>query len=942
MSYDMMPGPEETPDEPAAEPIEQQAARQVFSGRESDSVSRSQLDIERDAEGSPALQPTRPETRDAMSGHLSGPETELDSPRVVEIDVSGPGVEVFAKNPTKGYNLPDMTSHEGPHDLARAADNLLFETSHQAPVLEAGPVVITHLSGSESGFDIESARSLGRTEGVGGPLVLEADLRDRLGAAYQGAQKFNAIQDARHAKHELQNAIAAGSSSDEIERLQNEFENASAIRRRAPQGGEIGFNGGDLLNYARSVVRYSTAAVNARDKLSSGNFEEGETRESVQAQLDSARAAWSSALTSGAEQFQDATFVTDARKVLEAFDQGQDVPTEKLAEYRSALDGLRKAYVGRGKKIGIRNVTVDGDVVTADVKSVPFPVYIELAKPGHSDEVLDLSRLVGAAMILQTADEQPRLLVQHRAVSVQRLNEPKMTRGNASYTDIPGASVAGVVDASMRNSPLRQPGTPDRIDTDTIKSLIYKEAGEELGLGPEHLHDVIIAGIGQDRVKPHDEFLLLGKTNLTAAQVNEVSRKSNRNKNLGDADFEEKYLDIEASPAAIATLLTQVRCPLPPTHAAALVAAGYSLELQSNGIEVANLWRDQVEIGIRENYTAMDDIVRAYYAEYPEALNQVPERFLDKRPPKRDPEEGYNPSLAPIEQGLPELQDELVRVGLANETRIIVDEAELFDVDGVITDPFEKQADGRIVSYLTERLQSGVPIELNTGRSTEWVDQRVMPLLRERIGDISLLHNLLLVGEKAGTWTCRDGLGNEISGQSKALTVPSDLQAEVERIVSEEFSHIMHVDPTKRTMISIEINDGMTDRKEEFAAAQQILVTKLTDALKNTGRQHQYIVDATTIATDIQSPYVGKDMGAIRFLQWLSDRGIKARRFVTFGDSASDAEMAMELQRRGNTDVTFVYVGPPGKLEGVKLPNNVVQFPGFNEGTVRYIESQVA
>jgi hydroxymethylpyrimidine pyrophosphatase-like HAD family hydrolase len=603
---------------------------------------------------------------------------------------------------------------------------------------------------------------------------------------------------------------------------------------------------------------------------------------------------------------------------------------------RLGLTEQREEYASKGKKVGIRNVVTDGNVVRVDAQVVSFPAYSELAKPGNTPEVLNLSRVVGAAMILRTAPEQSqangRLIIQHRAVSVQRLDAPKMTRGNASYTDIPGASVAGVIDATF-DSPDRNPGAPDKIDTESIKNLVFKEAGEELGLGQEHFRRVVIAGMGEDAIKPHDEFLLLGETDLTASEVRETSRISSRNKNLGDADFEEKFVDIEATPEAVETLLTQVRCPLPPTHAAALVAAGYSMELQASGFDAAETWKQRVEDGVGENYRIIDETVAAFYAEYPEALQQIPERFWGAKAPARNPE-GYDPAYAPDEQGLPSFEDEMVAKGLLPETRRIVAEAELYDVDGVLTEPLEKQPDERLIADLVEKLQQGIPIGLNTGRSTEWVNERVVTQLRDQVGDSRLLANLVLIGEKGGTWTHFDEQGNMLDGKSGTLTVPNELQGRVSAVIAEKYAHIMHIDPTKATMISIEINDGATNY-EAFQTAQASLADELTQILNETGQQATYNVDVTTIATDIENPRVGKDLGAIRFMQWLKDRGIAAERFVTFGDSASDADMALELQRKGQ-EVSFVYVGPPGKLDGRKMPANVATYPGYNEGIIDY------
>src|SRR5882762_1145606 len=121
-----------------------------------------------------------------------------------------------------------------------------------------------------------------------------------------------------------------------------------------------------------------------------------------------------------------------------------------------------------------------------------------------------------------------------------------------------------------------------------------------------------IVGVAQDNVKIHDELLLLAGTKLNTADIRRKSRESNRNRKLGEADFEEKFVDIPATPQAVETLLTDVKCPLPPTHYAAMVAAGYSLVLQESGAEAAEQWKRDLEPKMKANIDAMNQIVTNY------------------------------------------------------------------------------------------------------------------------------------------------------------------------------------------------------------------------------------------------------------------------------------------------------------------------------------------
>ncbi len=324
---------------------------------------------------------------------------------------------------------------------------------------------------------------------------------------------------------------------------------------------------------------------------------------------------------------------------------------QETQEATRSFEKERESYTkGMMGKVGFSDLDIDDQTneVTVVVKSVPFQTYRVFASPEESTDLQALSRAAATSMIVRTADG--KIIIQHRS-----------TR-NATYADIPGASVAGMLDAGIE-SPTRKKGTPDPVDTASVKANIEKEADEELGLEREDLDEIRIAGVAYDKIKIHDEFLLLADSHLTFDQVKEKAKTANRNRKLGDADFEEKFVAIEGSPRAIETILTQVHCPLPPTHAAALVAAGYSLVLQQDGLQAANEWRDRLQTGVKENYRQMDEMVSTYYDEHPQALADVPERYKDRHVPHRNLR-GYTPAYLPEEQGLPGFEEEMRRVDL--------------------------------------------------------------------------------------------------------------------------------------------------------------------------------------------------------------------------------------------------------------------------------------
>lgn len=621
-------------------------------------------------------------------------------------------------------------------------------------------------------------------------------------------------------------------------------------------------------------------------------------------------------------------------------------PAEELAQAWSAY----KNKVAPSTKVGIRNLSYSQSTnrLTGNAINTPFALYELHAGPDSSSEILNYSEPAASAMVVTTADNQ--LIIQHRAIERPRMTGKGKVRGNGQFADVPGVSVAGMLDAK----PSQKPGVPQDVDTEFIMAGIMKEAGEELGLGPEHLTDQRIVGVATDKTKVHKEFLFSARTHLTAEELNEVSRLSNKNKDLGDADFEEKFMTIEASPKKIRTLLTEVKCPLPPTHAAAIFAAGYSMVLESDGPEAADQWRAMVESEMNQNTHDVNQRVANHFNRFPEEAERVPERFWGKRAPKRNPN-GYSPAHGPEEQGLPALVDELVRTGLLPETRQEIHRGHLYDVDGVLTDPHDKRViHTELYAKLNDQLKAGEPICLNTGRSAEWALENVVKPLAAELGEDNKaqLKLLSIVGEKGGSWITFNEAGEMNRGYAEALTLPNELVQQFDELLASdsEYSQMMTlaVDPYKKTMISPEISaipEGVSrqDHLARFHKAQIRFAEQAKQLLEQAGMSNLFEVDKTTIATDIQSPHAGKDLGATRFIEILKAQDINFQNadFTTYGDSPSDIAMTEELERR-NLSAAFVYVGKkPLKLSSkdvfrYKFP--VTNMGNYTKGTLEYLE----
>jgi hydroxymethylpyrimidine pyrophosphatase-like HAD family hydrolase len=267
-----------------------------------------------------------------------------------------------------------------------------------------------------------------------------------------------------------------------------------------------------------------------------------------------------------------------------------------------------------------------------------------------------------------------------------------------------------------------------------------------------------------------------------------------------------------------------------------------------------------------------------------------------------------------------------------------MNKAYLFDVDGVLTDLFEKKVIyPEIFERIIKLLEEHNPVGLNTGRSAGFVEEQIINPLLDRIKNRALLENFFAVAEKGGIWITYSKDGTIKHERSNEVAVSNDLQDKIKTLVKDKYSDSMFVDETKETMITVEMADGFD--LATFHKRQHDLHKEIMKLLLDSGLQSVYKVDVNTIAIDIESPKAGKALGADRFEEFLRDKGIKVEKYETFGDSKSDFDMADELHRRGQ-DVEMVYVGDKEKLGDFEKGYPVNYVGGFSSGTANYLEQQ--
>ena len=253
----------------------------------------------------------------------------------------------------------------------------------------------------------------------------------------------------------------------------------------------------------------------------------------------------------------------------------------------------------------------------------------------------------------------------------------------------------------------------------------------------------------------------------------------------------------------------------------------------------------------------------------------------------------------------------------------------LFDVDGVITSPTDKKiTQPQILDQLIKRLKKGEPIGLNTGRSRDFVVEKVLIPLEEKIEERNLLNLVVAVAEKGGVFITYEN-EERVEKINQDLKVPEELINRVRKLTESEFSDTMFFDETKRTMISVEMLDS--SNLDTFHEKQNYLVERLNELLEELSLSQNLEIDPTNIAIDVENKHVGKDLGTKIFLNILEKKGITPSNFICFGDSKSDFEMLDELNA-ADKKVEFVFVGKDtDRTDIIRTEKN------YDKGTLEYL-----
>ncbi len=260
----------------------------------------------------------------------------------------------------------------------------------------------------------------------------------------------------------------------------------------------------------------------------------------------------------------------------------------------------------------------------------------------------------------------------------------------------------------------------------------------------------------------------------------------------------------------------------------------------------------------------------------------------------------------------------------------------LLDVDGPVSSPVTRTVARALLDDVHALLAAGIPVVLNTGRATAFVDEHVIaPLVATGLPPAARLH---AVCEKAGTWTTAGPEGTGAVHTDPALRVPNVCRELVVALVRDTYGDAMFVDATKVVMATVEArtdvpNAYYLNRQRAFDADLLAGLTAAGLGVRLRDERHPdadgetpWRIDPSVIATDIESDNAGKALGARRALVLLAEDGPLPHTWHTVGDSRSDYAMADHLHGLGY-EVTHVDVGPQPPLTDRPYP--VTDVPGL-------------
>src|SRR5258708_4819579 len=116
--------------------------------------------------------------------------------------------------------------------------------------------------------------------------------------------------------------------------------------------------------------------------------------------------------------------------------------------------------------------------------------------------------------------------------------------------------------------------------------------------------------------------------------------------------------------------------------------------------------------------------------------------------------------------------------------------ARIFDIDGTLTNPANKDVINPLfLDYFAAWLTKGEPVVLNSGRSLVWINEKIIPPLREKLKDENFLfENFFAVGEEGTHWESFDTSAHTHTAIDPSFSLPLSLDRKIEALVNRKYS----------------------------------------------------------------------------------------------------------------------------------------------------------
>lgn len=231
----------------------------------------------------------------------------------------------------------------------------------------------------------------------------------------------------------------------------------------------------------------------------------------------------------------------------------------------------------------------------------------------------------------------------------------------------------------------------------------------------------------------------------------------------------------------------------------------------------------------------------------------------------------------------------------------------VFDIDGVLTNPITKKVDDQALFAQLNQLAKTMPILLNTGRSAQWVVDKIIPHL-----NLEHSHaNFFVACEMGAVSLSLDGRGQPniiINPEVSSQKIPPQLYDSITDMVAQNYDSSMFVDTTKQVIMTVEMQDNYP--LEKYEIDKEELKNSIEIILKHYHPSLHIRPSSSTIAIDIKPIQLTKGYGAKVIHAWLDQQKIDLTNteIICFGDSLSDIEMA-DYFAESKIKTKFVYVG---------------------------------